>query len=91
VLVPTVQSIAGIAYVGIIASVLAYIGWNHGVAQIEPARAGPFMYLMLVYTPLLSIAFLGERIELFHFAGGALIIAGIYLATVRAKRSEATG
>ena len=91
VLVPTVQSIAGIAYVGVVASVLAYIGWNHGVAQIGPARAGPFMYLMLVYTPLLSIAFLGERIELFHFAGGALIIAGIYLATVRAKRSEATG
>ena len=91
VLVPTVESIAGIAYVGIVASVLAYIGWNHGVAQIGPARAGPFMYLMLVYTPLLSIAFLGEHIELFHFAGAALIIAGIYLATVRAKRSEAAG
>ena len=91
VLVPTVQSIAGVAYVGVVASVLAYIAWNHGVAQIGPARAGPFMYLMLVYTPLLSIAFLGERIELFHFAGAALIILGIYLATVRANRSEAAG
>jgi drug/metabolite transporter (DMT)-like permease len=91
VLIPTVESIAGIAYVGVVASVLAYIGWNHGVAQIGPARAGPFMYLMLVYTPLLSILFLGERIEPFHFAGAALIIAGIYFATVRAKRSEATG
>ena len=91
VLVPTVESIAGIAYVGIVASVLAYISWNHGVAQIGPARAGPFMYLMLVYTPILSILFLGERIEPFHLAGAALIVAGIYLATVRANRTEARG
>lgn len=85
VLVPTVESIAGIVYVGVVASVLAYISWNHGVAQIGPARAGPFMYLMLVYTPILSILFLGERVELFHLAGGTLIIAGIYLATIRAS------
>jgi drug/metabolite transporter (DMT)-like permease len=85
VLAPTAASVAGIAYVGIVASVLAYIAWNHGVEQIGPARAGPFMYLMLVFTPILSIVFLGERIEPFHFAGAALIIAGIYLATVRAS------
>jgi drug/metabolite transporter (DMT)-like permease len=91
VLVPTAESIAGIAYVGIVASVLAYIAWNHGVAQIGPARAGPFMYLMLVYTPILSILFLGERIEPFHLAGAALIIAGIYLATVRPMRSKDVG
>ena len=88
VLVPTAASITGIAYVGVAASVLAYIAWNHGVEQIGPARAGPFMYLMLVFTPILSILFLGERIEPFHFAGGALIIAGIYLATVRGKRTD---
>jgi len=89
VLIPTGASITGIAYVGIVASVLAYISWNHGVAQIGPARAGPFMYLMLVYTPILSILFLGERIEPFHLAGAALIIAGIYLATVRESAAEA--
>jgi len=89
VLVPSVESIAGIAYVGVVASVLAYVAWNHGVAQIGAARAGPFMYLMLVYTPMLSILFLGERIEPFHLAGAALIIAGIYLATVRPHRPHA--
>jgi drug/metabolite transporter (DMT)-like permease len=89
VLVPTIESIGGIAYVGIVASVLAYISWNHGVGEIGAARAGPFMYLMLVYTPILSILFLGERIEPFHLAGAALIVAGIYLATVRPNRAPA--
>lgn len=88
VLAPTAASIGGIAYVGIVASVLAYILWNHGVEHIGPARAGPFMYLMLVFTPILSIAFLGERLEPFHFAGAALIIAGIYLATAPGKLME---
>lgn len=91
VLVPTAASLAGIAYVGIVASVLAYIAWNHGVEQIGPARAGPFMYLMLVFTPVLSIVFLGERLAPFHFAGAPLIIAGIYVTTFRDKRAEPVG
>ena len=91
VLVPTAAALGGIAYVGIVASVLAYIAWNHGVEQIGPARAGPFMYLMLVFTPVLSIVFLDERLEVFHFAGAALIVAGIYLATFSGKRPVSNG
>ncbi len=76
-------SIVGILYVGVVASVLAYVGWNRGVAKVGPARAGPFMYLMLFYTPLLSIAFLGEAVQFYHLIGAALIVAGIYVATAR--------
>jgi drug/metabolite transporter (DMT)-like permease len=39
------------------------------------------MYLMLVFTPLLAIVFLGEQLHLYHVAGTALIVAGISLAT----------
>lgn len=89
VLKPSAASIAGIAYVGAVASVLAYIAWNRGVEKVGPARAGPFMYLMLVYTPILSILFLDERLHLYHVAGAALIIAGIYLTTLRDKLKRA--
>jgi len=81
-------SLMGIAYVGVVASVLAYVAWNRGVARVGPARAGPFMYLMLLFTPLLSIAFLGERVQTYHFAGAALIVAGIYLATTAGKSAR---
>jgi drug/metabolite transporter (DMT)-like permease len=81
-------TLTGIAYVGIVASVLAYMGWNRGVAKVGPARAAPFMYLMLLFTPLLAIVFLGERLQFYHFAGAGLIISGIYLATAtRTKRA----
>jgi drug/metabolite transporter (DMT)-like permease len=83
----TLPVLGGIAYVGVFASVVAYICWNRGVAILGPARAAPFMYLMLVYTPLLSIALLGEPVHGYHLAGGALIISGIYLATRSGSRT----
>ena len=82
---PSPAAIGGILYVGVFASVVAYIAYNRGVALIGPARAAPFMYLMLVYTPLLSILLLGEPVRAYHLAGGLLIVAGIYLATLRRR------
>jgi drug/metabolite transporter (DMT)-like permease len=84
---PTLPVIGGILYVGVFASVVAYIAWNRGVAIVGPARAAPFMYLMLVFTPLLSIVLLGEPVRGYHFAGGALIISGIYVATLFRSRT----
>ncbi len=74
-------SMLGIAYIGVIATVAAYIFWNRAVQQLSPSRAGPFMYLMLVFTPLLSMIFLGERMHLYHLTGAVLIVSGIYLTT----------
>jgi drug/metabolite transporter (DMT)-like permease len=75
----TPSAVAGIAYIGAFATVVAYIFWNRAVHLVGPNRAGPFMYLMLVFTPLLAIVFLGERLYLYHLVGCALILGGIYL------------
>lgn len=81
VLKPNAASILGLVYMGVIATVLGYIFWNGATQKIGAARSGPFMYLMLVFTPLLSIVFLGERLHLYHVVGAVLIIAGIVLTT----------
>jgi len=90
VLVPNAVSLLGIAYIGVVATVMAYLFWNGGVQQVGPARAGPFMYLMLVFTPILSIIFLGERLQLYHLVGAVLIVAGIYLTTIRGTNVQTT-
>ena len=84
----TPVAVVGIAYMGAFATVVAYVFWNRAVAQIGPNRAGPFMYLMLVYTPLLAIVFLDERLHLYHFVGCALILGGIYLAASGRPRAS---
>lgn len=86
---PTLNTatIGGIAYIGLFATVVGYIFWNGAVEKVGPTRAGPFMYLMLVFTPLLSNLFLGEQLHAYHLVGGGLIILGIILSSGRSLRS----
>lgn len=74
-------TVAIVLYVGILASIVAYVAWNHGVGRIGAARAGVFMHLMPVFSTLLAIGFLGERPQLFHAVGVVLIAAGLVLAS----------
>ncbi len=84
----TVGAVAGLAYVGVFPSVVGYIFWNNAVARVGPNKAGMFMHLMPVFASLLAIAFLDERLHLFHVAGMAMILGGIWL-TSRTDNPEA--
>ncbi|SFR63410.1 Permease of the drug/metabolite transporter (DMT) superfamily [Marinobacter daqiaonensis] len=68
-------------YVAFFPGILAYAFWNHGVLKVGPARSAMFMYLTPVYAAVLAWVFLGERLGWFHLAGGAFILAGLYLTT----------
>jgi drug/metabolite transporter (DMT)-like permease len=82
----TPSTLAAILYVGTFPSFVAYIFWNRGVAEVGPQVAGIFMHLMPAFGVVLAWLFLGERLYLFHWAGIALILAGIALATRGEKR-----
>jgi drug/metabolite transporter (DMT)-like permease len=79
-------TLAAMLYVGIFPSFVGYVFWNRGVAEVGANVAGIFMHLMPVFGALLAWMFLGERIQLFHLAGIALILAGITLTT-RGRRA----
>jgi len=76
-------SLAAIAYVGILPSFIGYIFYNRGVAEVGPNKASLFIHLMPVFGTLLSALFLGEIPHAYHYAGIALIFAGIWLTTRR--------
>lgn len=71
-----------LAYIGLFPSVLAYICWNRGVAQIGANKAGLFNYLIPVFTVGLAVLLLGEVVHVYHAAGAVLAVIGIYLTTV---------
>ncbi|GIG68886.1 DMT family transporter [Phytomonospora endophytica] len=88
----TAGSIAAVAYVALIPSLLCYFCYNRGAELLGAARAGQFLHLMPVFGAVLAFFFLGERIRGFHLAGAALIGAGLAAAALRgraAARSEA--
>lgn len=80
------QTLLTLAYVGVFPSVLAYIFFNRGIELIGANRAGPFFHLIPLIGAILAIAFLGERIEVFHIAGFAAVVAGIALTQTGGKR-----
>ncbi|WP_271410744.1 DMT family transporter [Pseudomonas sp. Q1-7] len=77
----SVENLAAIAYTGICASLLAYLLWNHGIRVLGVAKAVLTNYLMPVFTALLGYLLLGEGLQAYHWFGGALIFAGLLLAT----------
>jgi drug/metabolite transporter (DMT)-like permease len=81
----TPASLGAMLYVGIFPSFIGYVFWNRAVAEVGPNVAGIFIHLMPAFGSLLAWMFLGERIEFFHLAGIALILAGIWL-TARGQR-----
>ncbi len=73
-------NVAGVVYLGVFASVVAFAFFNYGVSRIGPTRANVFNYLSPIFSGVLAVAFLGETLEWFHAVSIALIFGGIYLA-----------
>ncbi|MGH6912158.1 MAG: DMT family transporter [Geminicoccales bacterium] len=75
-----IRSLLSLAYVALFASVIAYIFWNRGVREVGPSPAGMMLNLMPVFSALLAIVFLGERLASYHWIGGSLVLLGVLLA-----------
>ncbi|AZG09308.1 DMT family transporter [Pigmentiphaga sp. H8] len=82
-------SALAIAYVILLPGIVANFFYNRGVELIGAGPASLFIHLMPVFGTLLAVAFLGERVHLFHLAGIGLIATGIVLATVARRRAAA--
>ena len=78
------QTAASIAYTGVFASVVAFLCYNAAIARIGPIVTSFFLHLMPVFGGVMAIAFLGESLRLYHLAGFAVVLSGIYLSTSRA-------
>jgi drug/metabolite transporter (DMT)-like permease len=80
------RNIASLFYVAVFPSTLAYLCFNRGVLLIGANRAAPFFHVVPVFGSLMAIVFLGERPQLFHIIGFALVLNGVFVAS----RKQAT-
>lgn len=77
----THASIGSIIYVALFASVLAYIFWNKAIHTIGANKTGIFIHLMPVFSIILAMIFLDEKLRGYHIKGTILIFSGIFLTT----------
>lgn len=86
---PTLPQALGVLYIGLAASVIAFIFWNRGVALVGANAAGFTLHLLPAFGTVLAILFLGETFGAFHAVGIATILAGVMLASYSEKRLRA--
>jgi len=86
---PGAGGVAAALYVGLAASVGAFICWNRGVAIVGANAAGFTIHLLPAFGTLLAILFLGESFRPFHALGIATILAGVLVATRAAPARSA--
>jgi len=81
----SLASLAGIGYVAVFASVLAFMFWSYGVSRLGPSRSGQFILLMPVFGAALAATLLGERLAPAEIAGALLVLAGIVIVEWRSQ------
>ena len=68
-------------YIAVFPSTLAYLCFNRGVQLIGANRAAPIFHVVPVFGLVMAIVFLGERPQLFHIVGFALVLTGVFVAS----------
>lgn len=79
----TTVNLLSLFYVAVFPSTLAYLCFNRGVQLIGANRAAPFFHMVPVFGTVMSIVFIGEHPQAFHFIGFALVLAGVFAASRR--------
>jgi len=73
-------TVLSILYVGIFASLSAFVLWNQAIAAIGPSKSGMVYYTLPIFSGVLAHLFLNERITAIHFLSLLLIVPGILIA-----------
>lgn len=76
-----VGTISAILYVGIFASVAAFLSWNSGVVKLGASKAGVFLNLVPLFAAFFAVLFIGETVTISQLGGALFVLSGVYLAS----------
>ncbi|WP_420546749.1 DMT family transporter [Curvivirga sp.] len=79
----TQTNILAILYVGLFASILAYLMWNNAVKVLGPSKVGILLYMFPVFAVVGAAIILGEGLELFHFIGIFTVLSGVAILLIK--------
>lgn len=75
----TASGWAGLAFLGIFCSGLAYIAWYDALQTLGAAETGVFLYIEPLVTVIVAFFVLSEDISFTSLLGGGIIILGVWL------------
>ena len=75
----TGQLVVVVLVLALFVSILSVAMWNTGNAVVGHNKAAVFVNLMPVYSAILAIYFLDERLYFYHLIGAVFVCSGIFL------------
>ncbi|NHQ86051.1 DMT family transporter [Iodobacter sp. HSC-16F04] len=75
-----------VLFAGIASSLIAAYCWMQGVHRLGADRTAVFMNLLPLFTALIAMFSLGEKIQGYHLLGGGLVLSGVVLAQIKSWR-----
>jgi drug/metabolite transporter (DMT)-like permease len=80
------KTVLSILYVGIFASLAAFVLWNKAIEMIGPSKAGMIYYTLPIFSGISAYLFLKEDISIIHLYSVLLIVTGIVTANYESKK-----
>jgi drug/metabolite transporter (DMT)-like permease len=77
-----VETVAAIAHICVVPTIIGYWSWNRSVRTLGAGGAMVFYNTLPLYGVILGAVFLGESLGVIHFVFGGLILAGGLWATL---------
>ena len=84
----SLQTLALVVAAGLLPGAAAYLAYSTLQKSLGAARAGLTLYLGPVYAAVVAYGVLNEPIEGYHLLGAAVILPGIYLASLAKKANK---
>lgn len=76
-----------ILYVGIFASLSAFVLWNKAIVTVGPSKAGMTYYTLPLFSGFWAYLLLKEDISIIHFYSVFFILTGIFTANYESKKA----
>ncbi|MGR3712403.1 MAG: EamA family transporter [Shimia sp.] len=82
------STVVHLAYLGVGASALAYIGWQHAARLMGPECAGVFSNLIPLFALVFAVCLLNERLQSSELIGAVLILVSLVVVQARGRRQK---
>lgn len=80
------EVILHLSFLGIVASMLAYVLWAISVKQLGAIQASNYVYITPIVTLIASVILLNEQITWIGYTGCALILGGMWLGDTLSRK-----
>lgn len=74
-------------YLGLVTSLVGYLGWNWSLKRAHPSQVAAFLTLVPVMAHLWGYLFLGETLTWAAALGGGLVLIGVTLVNLRRREA----